>query len=110
MEELLTVLEGFEYSTTDRNALIGDDIKVSYMVDTNDHNVEEYPLQVVVRVHLDGMLAYTYGCTDNDMNAQFIKWFLTNKYRVERFEDSLERAARNKAEEKFNALLDAVKK
>lgn len=82
--EFLAKFESITFDNTDeRKAIIGSfrghEIKISYRlnVDTSFLHAEDYMVQVVMYIHVDGVYADSWGCVDNQQNSEVLRWIHT---------------------------------
>ena len=65
------------YSSFDRKlngAFLGNSVEVSYSLKVDRYGLksENYPIQVIMRVHINGAYASSWGCMDNKDNCCLI--------------------------------------
>lgn len=63
-----SVLSGTEISSDDGFSL-------SYSTRFESHNIDKYPVQIVINIRKNGHSVQTWGCCDNEENALFVKFF-----------------------------------
>lgn len=109
IETLISLLDSFNYTEVDDDdRLVADNgFTIGYRTNelTSVHDLERYPLQVVIHVVKDGVCVYTWGCTDNEMNNQFMRWYIVKKSNVQSEAWKRQDKARDEAHAEFEALL-----
>lgn len=110
LQELLDKLSKVVYTTTDLNSISGvidgNTIKVSYETKLSEslHTIKSLPVQIVIRVKVNGVHATTWGCENNADHTMFAKWFATQNCIAFKNEFNNESVAKDEAQELFNSL------
>ncbi len=84
--DFINQFNGFDIEKADRKSVtFTNGIKVSYSLDVSDMGLGSYvksptnslalPIQVVVRVTIDGVYATSFGCMSDADNALCLLWF-----------------------------------
>jgi hypothetical protein len=113
--DFINQFNGFEIEKADRKSVtFTNGIKVSYSLDVSDMGLGSYvknptnalalPIQVVVRVTIDGVYATSFGCMSDDDNALCLLWFQQQA----QLGYVAEKLAKSNAEAKYKRLINGV--
>jgi len=85
--------------------VLGNDIVVGYNIEIDGSLIgNEFPIQVVLHVRINGEYAATWGCIDNAENAKVLRWFCKIKIQIRESERELENRKRQIAQELIDIL------
>ena len=113
--DFINQFNGFEIEKADRKSVtFTNGIKVSYSLDVSDMGLGSYvknptnalalPIQVVVRVTIDGVYATSFGCMSDADNALCLLWFQQQA----QLGYVAEKLAKSNAEAKYKRLINGV--
>jgi len=110
--DFINQFNGFEIEKADRKSVtFTNGIKVSYSLDVSDMGLGSYvqkyndamalPIQVVVRVTIDGVYATSFGCMSDADNALCLLWFQEK----DKLGYVAEKLAKSNAEAKYKRIM-----
>jgi len=115
LKQVLQVLSLFTYTEIiDAKALrghLGDDfVEVSYYTELANtyHNLKNMPVQIVIRITLDGVHAMTWGCVSTEENSMFVEWYQKTKGAASTLEFETNRSKEKMAKNTFDNLFKTI--
>tara|TARA_R110002126_G_scaffold976_1_gene5738 strand:+ start:151 stop:513 length:363 start_codon:yes stop_codon:yes gene_type:complete len=111
-EDFLAKLDKIEFTSADRHNktlegnFLGNKVRVSYNLNIDSYGLGngDYPIQVVMRVRINGKYASSWGCCANDDNCKCLQWFFKKESETSKNERKEER----ELEDRAVALMDLM--
>jgi hypothetical protein len=111
-EDFLAKLDKIEFTSADRHKqvlegnFLGNKVKVSYDLNIDSYGLKngDYPIQVVMRVRINGKHASSWGSCENADNVKCLQWFFKKESETSKNEREEER----ELEDRAIALMDLM--
>lgn len=106
MEALLMKLSAITWTSQDGRELTDGEWKVSFSTKLNMSAGlnRDMPVQIVIRITYQGHYVTSWGCIDNEENAQFAAWFMKAKSEAITMEIEIEDDIKANGKKLFNEL------